>query len=177
MRIPQFDNPTSTRREAGKRAKSAGAEFEKRVTGMHGVYEMERKAHIRKLSPETAGNPKRLRYISRAPVDFAGVLAGGRAVFIEAKSTGLLPSGNPSGTLGIRHGELNVEQVAELVKRAKLGALCLVLWWNGRHCGVFQVTPAWFDAGIGTGIKAEAFTWLEGDSVDWLPSVRKAVGA
>lgn len=168
------DNPI--RRIAGKLAKRAGSDFEGRLAKQHDLYERAGMAKVCKLSPETAGNPKRLRYISRAPVDFAGVISGGRAVFIEAKSTGLLPSGNPAGTLGIRHGELNVEQVAELVKRARLGALALVLWWNGRQCGVFPVTVAWFNAGVGTGIKADAFTWLEGDSVDWL-SVQGKGGA
>ena len=156
---------------AGKEAKKAGESFEDRLNTEHGIYRAKGKAVIDRLGPRTAGSPKKLRYVARAPIDFSGTIAGGRSVYLEAKSTSLLESGNPVGTLGIRHGGLNPEQVQELVIRAKMDALCLVLWWNGMGCGVFRVTQDWFDKGIGTGIKADQFEWLPVGSIDWLSVV------
>lgn len=153
---------------AGKEAKKAGEDFEDRLNKEHGIYRVKGKAVIDRLGPRTAGSPKKLRYVARAPIDFSGTIAGGRSVYLEAKSTSLLESGKPVGTLGIRHGGLNPEQVQELVIRSKMGALCLVLWWNGVQCGVFRVTQDWFDKGIGTGIKADQFEWLPVGSIDWL---------
>lgn len=158
---------------AGKEAKKAGESFEDRLNTEHGIYRVKGAAVIDRLGPRTAGSPKKLRYVARAPIDFSGTIAGDRSVYLEAKSTSLLESGKPVGTLGIRHGGLNPEQVQELVIRAKMGALCLVLWWNGVQCGVFRVTQDWFDAGIGTGIKADQFEWLPVGSIDWLSVVPK----
>lgn len=160
-----------TRSQAGKQAKKNGESFEDRLDTEHNTYRLKGRAVIDRLGPRTAGSPKKLRYVARAPIDFSGTIAGGRSVYLEAKSTSLLESGNPVGTLGIRHGGLNPEQVQELVRRSNMDALCLVLWWNGVQCGVFRVTPEWFDAGIGTGIAADRFEWLPKGSIDWLSVV------
>jgi len=149
-----------TRSQAGKQAKKNGESFEDRLDTEHNTYRLKGRAVIDRLGPRTAGSPKKLRYVARAPIDFSGTIAGGRSVYLEAKSTSLLESGNPVGTLGIRHGGLNPEQVQELVRRSNMDALCLVLWWNGVQCGVFIVTNQWFEAGVGTGIAADRFEWL-----------------
>lgn len=156
---------------AGKEAKKAGESFEDRLNTEHDLYRVQGKAIIKQLHKATGGYGESMYIKGKAPIDFAGNLCDARAVYIEAKSTALLESGNPSGTLGINDSRLSPEQVVELVDRARMGCLCLVLWWNGVQCGVFRVTQDWFDKGIGTGIKADQFEWLPVGSIDWLSVV------
>jgi hypothetical protein len=160
-----------TRSIAGKRANKAGASFEERLNAKHDEYRVDGLAIVEQLHKATGGFGASMYIKGKAPIDFAGNLCSARAVYIEAKSTALLESGNPSGTLGINHSRLKPEQVVELVDRARMGCLCLVLWWNGVQCGVFRVTPEWFDAGVGTGIAADRFEWLPKGSIDWLSVV------
>jgi hypothetical protein len=158
---------------AGKRAKSAGALFEHALDKQHETYAAIGTAVIAKCHAETGGRPAKdgrgpaLFFKGRAPVDFAGVLRGGRAVFIEAKYTALYPTGNPHGGLRLGGSGLGDEQVAELRARADLGALCLVLWFNGRHTGVFVVPKDWRPEG--SSLQASEFLWYVGE--DWYAEV------
>ena len=163
----QFAQPGDANRAKGRRAKASGSTFERALCGIHQIYRMERRALVDQCHSEIAGFGSTMRFACRAPIDFAGTLAGGRAVYIEAKATA------PKGTLEIdtaytvKHCKgIKFEQVEALRDRAAMGALCLIAWWNGERCGIFVVPPGWQPSGVS--MSRKQFAWLEPGSYDWL---------
>jgi hypothetical protein len=167
--------PNFARRAGGKRAKASGSSFEGRLAQYHDRCASTGLAVIDKCSSEVGGHGASMYYKSRAPIDYAGVLADGRAIFCEAKATSLYKTGNPHGCLPInaapsvegKEGSgIRFAQYEALRARARMKAVVLILWYDGLQLGVFRVPNGWVHSG--PSMSRGQFRWLPVGSLDYL---------
>ena len=106
-------------------------------------------ARIRKVDPPVrvfgTGRHRKVVFLKNPWLDYAGVIKGGRAVVIEAKSTGAkslpIPTDEKSKSSGI---QLHQQEIAIAMQR--LGAVAFFLWM---HAGDLKiVTPAMVSAAL-----------------------------
>lgn len=164
---------TKSRRDAGQKANRKGKLIEKGIDGMHEVYRMQRRAIIARLNVPTRLAPKQkpdgsnewvLIQCGQAPIDFAGTLPKGEAIFLEVKST-LKRSSLPLNRDKVHERH----QFEELAARHRLGAHALLLWFNEDRIGI--LTGAEIDTherSAATNIQADRFIWMEPGEWDWL---------
>ena len=105
---------------AATHAQEVGAALERWLSAQHRAAALAGIAHVRKVGPpvqHSGARGERLRVIGRGPADYQGVLRGGRALAVEAKS-------RPS-RLSLR--EIEVHQQGDLNAVAELGGLALLV--------------------------------------------------
>jgi len=166
-------------RVSGRRANRLGRTFQDRLKGMHAIYAMENKAIIDEQHPHVFGVNGKLRYAGRARLDFLGTLSpSGRSVALEAKSNAAKEDGKVCTSLPITEekGGIQRDQIEELAKRGRVGAVALILWWNGDRLGWCDWHTAEQVARGRSSIPVSAFTWLEPFEMDWLGSWGKMCG-
>lgn len=155
--------PGTSPQQIGRAAQRRGGNAERAIEGMNRIYQTEKRAIIDRQNVATRGGPRARMICGRAPVDFAGVLAGGRAVAVELKTTGKAKTSLAIGDRGIR-----AEQVDALTIRGQMGALSGLLWLNGDRLGWADWTVVLEHAAERASIPASAFVWLEPLAFDWL---------
>lgn len=138
--------PDYTARLTGLRAAAAGKYFERELETLHARWEAEGVARIRKMPVPTVslrrrgagGAPARIVVASADP-DFYGVLAGGRAVAMEAKRTSrhLKEMSIVERGQKMREG-VRVHQLEALARIAGLGGLVALVWQNADEIGVLS---------------------------------------
>lgn len=157
----------------GRKAGRSGNRAEAGVEGYCRFYAMQGAAFIDRQNVRTSGSPTARRIIGKAPIDFGGVIGGGRAIFAEVKS-----SGCKSG-LQIDDRHLEPHQIEALAVRGGMGAVAVVLWLNGDTLGVADWRAVGKAARERSSVPRSAFTWLPVLSFDWLPvaiAVDRAAG-
>lgn len=171
--------PNYVRRLAGHRAQARGRAFENALDRMHVWYARTGRAIIEQANvPTVPVGGKGLRKIrGKAPIDFAGHIRGGRAIYIEAKATA---EAAPSLGFGRADAGVDAEQVARLQLRLETGALCVVLWLNGDRVGVLgphalNNAVMVFQHGGRKSVTRDEFVWTEDGSFDWLPIIEAEV--
>lgn len=132
-----------------------GRGFQKELEATAGGYQTRRIATLRKVDPPTrvvgGGKFRRVIFLANPWLDFAGcwTLRGGRAIFVEAKSTAThrLPLG--------RSGGITEEQLVSIRTWKLAGAATGVLWqWAGK---VVLFAPPAIEAAVARGDKSLVF--------------------
>jgi len=157
----------------GRKAGRSGNRAEAGVAAMCHQYKREGAAIVDKQNVPTSGPPNRRRIIGKAPIDFAGMLPGGRSIFAEAKASG------ETTALPIDDRHLEPHQIEALAVRGGMGAVAVVLWLNGDTLGVADWRAVGKAARERSSVPRSAFTWLPVLSFDWLPvaiAVDRAAG-
>lgn len=109
----------------GWQSRTRGGEFEERITASckllaekHAAYISKTPEPMKPLSRPNAYGQFKACYTKKAEPDFKGVIAGGRAIMFEAKST---------ASDRMEQSRVIPEQAAVLDEHEELGALCFVL--------------------------------------------------
>jgi penicillin-binding protein-related factor A (putative recombinase) len=138
-RVPDLLLRTTAQREIVK-AKNDGHSFERMVSQTAEAYDRKNILRLEKVEPPTRrikiGKVWQIVELSNPLLDFAGVWTerGGRALFIEAKST----TGNESLRLE-QDGGVTVKQVSALRRWHNAGAAVGVLWeLDRRACAMLS---------------------------------------
>ncbi len=108
---------------------NTGKAFERELEITFAAYETQKLATLRKVDPPTrsiggGSSPKRVFHLPNPFLDFVGTWTerGGRALFLEAKSTQ-----DPRLPLG-RSGGITEKQVENLLMWARAGAVSCLIW-------------------------------------------------
>ena len=125
-----MNEKNAVRQYQGRRAKSAGENFEKLISDSCDYYRLKKQGEIAK-TPEpmrptkSLGNGKFIAfYEKQAQPDYKGTLSGGRTVIFEAKHT----DGDR-----IEQSRVTNEQAAVLERYSQMGAICFILVSMGMH--------------------------------------------
>jgi penicillin-binding protein-related factor A (putative recombinase) len=109
----------------GKKSQAHGAAFEKRLGMQINLLRRTRKAAIRRVKPPMSIVGKQhngvfpCRHSGEHTVDYEGTLAGGRAVYFDAKSS--------SGKVSFSFSGVRDSQIDYLAEHARMGALCFLV--------------------------------------------------
>lgn len=122
--------------------KNDGREFQKRVLKSAEEYQANRVLRIKKVDPPLRYiGPGKMLHLENPFLDFVGVWneRGGRAIFIETKST------TGSARLPLGQGGLTDKQVLSLHRWALFGAVSFLLWENKSEGSVILFTAVQID--------------------------------
>lgn len=181
------------RHAQGRAAEAAGRGAESALAELHAFYAAQGRASIRRRPHEIGQRwdaKARAQVVTRSAsvgADFAGVLAGGRAVSVEAKTLA------DSAACGARLGGLpqiardKPEQLRELREVARMGGVALFLVdvrsgpWVGRYILPVTDREEWAPVVAGlvpsiplVGAGGEAWGVLRVEGADWLAVVEAA---
>lgn len=119
--VEQMAPVRSGRRVAGGHAaRDAGASFEAWLAAQHRLADATGLAYVRHVGPPvafTGAGGRELKIVGTGPADFQGVMRGGRALAIEAKSR--------EGRLA--RAEIPPHQQRDLLRVASLGGMALLV--------------------------------------------------
>jgi len=118
--LPPRQRKSGARVAGGHAARDAGAAFEAWLTSQHAAVHLAGLAYVRHVGPPvafTGAGGRELRIVGHGPADFQGVLRGGRALALEAKS-------RPSR---LARAEIPQHQQDDLERVAALGGVALLV--------------------------------------------------
>ena len=118
--LPAPTPKSGARVVGGHAARDAGAAFEAWLSAQHRAAELAGLAHVRHVGPPVAHTGiggRDLRVIGHGPADYQGVIRGGRAVAVEAKSR----------TGRLARAEIPQHQQDDLARVAALGGVALLV--------------------------------------------------
>ncbi len=78
---------TSAELAARRESQASGKAWEQALEGWHGMYKARGMAFVQHRGPPTKVINRRLVTVGKGPTDYGGLLAGGRAVDFDAKTT------------------------------------------------------------------------------------------
>lgn len=148
--------------------KNDGRGFQTMLENLFAEYERLGTAAISKVDPPVKimgwGARRKVIFQANPWLDYAGTLAGGRAIHIEAKSTAgptLAILAEDSNGSGIKH-----TQQTSAMRHLRMGAAVFYLWWNTAADDMRIVTPNMVAAQLAT---RKSLRWMDAHRIPYGP--------